>query len=657
MAISTRSHRKQILLFLLAVILPSLVLVVFTLHMINQERELDQKRAADEHRRKAGDIGQHLLVRLEKIKLQEVRAIANEPHYLSDFNYDNPEVVLISQVDRNQLLLPWEMDQRRKGFPKMLRNPDFAQKIQSAERVEFVEKNFTQAARLYQKCMKTAEKTAQKSYAQLLLARALSKANRKKEALSHYRKILLLSPELTDEYGIPFSFYAAKRLQEEGTGYADVLKQIQIKLEEKYWLSPSAFYLLKELIERIVEISPDLSFRELAVDLRQTILKDVQKIEQALSLKKNFKALELAIRERTQEKENEPVWLPYGDGPWLISQVQTLDGSQHLLVVVQAKEILASLQSDPELGETFPAEISLITGISSEGESLGQNFHNIRIDFPSGKNPPLAKSWSSQRSIYILVLLLVLSVTLFGSYLLWRDVRRDVRMAEMRSQFVASVSHELKTPLTAIRMFAETLRMGRPKNMEAQSEYLDTIVNESQRLTRLLNNVLDFSRIEKGKRIYHPEPASLSEIVHAAARTMDYPFSQQGFRLHVYTEDDLPDVRVDRDALEQAILNLLSNAMKYSGNSRDIDLRLLRKDNHALIQVIDRGIGIEEREQRRIFDKFYRIPTPENKRTIGTGLGLALVSHIVKAQGGYVEVQSTHGKGSTFTIYLPLENA
>ena len=117
----------------------------------------------------------------------------------------------------------------------------------------------------------------------------------------------------------------------------------------------------------------------------------------------------------------------------------------------------------------------------------------------------------------------------------------------------------------------------------------------------------------------------------------------------------MSEVRVDRDAIEQAILNLLHNAMKYSGASRDIDLRLQKKDNYALIQVIDRGVGIDPKEKERIFEKFYRVSSEENKRLPGTGLGLTLVSHIVKAHGGRIEVKSEPGKGSAFSIYLPLE--
>jgi len=258
---------------------------------------------------------------------------------------------------------------------------------------------------------------------------------------------------------------------------------------------------------------------------------------------------------------------------------------------------------------------------------------------------------------YLFGLFLVISVTLFGAYLLWRDVRREMRLAEMRSRFVAAVSHELKTPLTGIRMFAEMMHMGRPIDPDTQAQYLETIVNESERLTRLLNNVLDFSRIEQGQKTYHREPNDLAEIVQATARTMTYPLEQENFALDVKIENDLPPAYVDRDGIEQAILNLLTNAMKYSGESRDIDLHLRSEDGQAIIEVSDHGIGIEPDEQARIFEQFYRTPSPDNEGIPGTGLGLTLVQHIARAHGGTVTVQSTLGEGSTFSMHLPLEGA
>jgi len=206
-------------------------------------------------------------------------------------------------------------------------------------------------------------------------------------------------------------------------------------------------------------------------------------------------------------------------------------------------------------------------------------------------------------------------------------------------------------------MFAETLHEGGAATAETQGEYLETIVNESERLSRLLNNVLDFSKIERGKKSYRREPESLEEIVRHTARTMRYPLEQKRFALRLEIEEDMPPARVDRDAIEQAILNLLANAMKYSGESRHIELRLRSEDGEAVIEVSDRGVGIEPAEESRIFERFYRVSSPENDRIPGTGLGLTLVQHIAQAHHGRVTVKSVPGKGSTFSLYIPLNGA
>jgi len=650
-----RSHRKQILLFLVTVLLPSLVLVGLTVRMIGQERELAQKRLTEERRRIAREIGQNILVRLESIKLQETTAVSEAQFLSAKMDYVNPEVVLVCMVDGRQLVLPWERNQETENARRYLSDPVFVQKIRQAETEEFAQKNSVLAARLYQQALNSAKYPIQKEYAKLLYARALLKSSQKMKALDNFREILGLPFTLSDEYGIPLSLYAAGRLLENEEDYKVVLGHIQKEIQKEHWLSPSGAYLLLDLLEDFLLTAPEAEMRDAADGCKELIQEHLQKLEQALALQNDFLALGFMSNLSNQNEQKTSLWALYGNDAWLVSLSAPLSEKPPFLVAVSLQKIIASFKSDSGFREAFPVDFDIIPENDPDGLSLGANLQGLSIAFTGNQERMFSTPWSIQPAFYLLALLLILGITLFGAYLLWRDVRREVQMAEMRSQFVSSVSHELKTPLTAIRMFAETLRLGRSKDSETQIEYLDTIVNESQRLTRLLNNVLDFSKIEQGKRLYRPEPASLYEVVESAARTMEYPLNQQGFKLDVQTEEGLPEVRVDRDAIEQALLNLLHNAMKYSGESKEIGMQLKRKDSHALIQVIDRGIGIDPQEQKRIFEKFYRIASPENERIVGTGLGLALVSHIVEAHGGSLKLDSTPGKGSTFSIYLPLE--
>jgi signal transduction histidine kinase len=331
---------------------------------------------------------------------------------------------------------------------------------------------------------------------------------------------------------------------------------------------------------------------------------------------------------------------------WLVHAAGT---DAQVVTVVRASPLLDSLRASLPVARDRRVTI----GAAPDGEPLTPNFPGLSVSLSATAAAAIVADNQLPRSFYLGALLMVVGVALFGGYLSWRDVRREVRLAEMRSQFVSSVSHELKTPLTAIRMFAETLQLGRLRP-EVSQEYLETIANESERLTRLLNNVLDFSKIEQGRKTYRLEPSSLASIAQAAVKAMQYPASQQGFDLRVRVDEDVPPVNADPDAIEQAVLNLLGNAMKYSGDSRVLELRLVREGDCAVLSVTDFGIGIPASEQARIFERFYRVRDGVTERIPGTGLGLALVDHVVRAHGGRVTVASAPGRGSTFSLVIPL---
>ena len=249
----------------------------------------------------------------------------------------------------------------------------------------------------------------------------------------------------------------------------------------------------------------------------------------------------------------------------------------------------------------------------------------------------------------------VLGAALLAGYLLLRDVHRETETAAMRSHFVASVSHELKTPLTSIRAHAETLLMGRAGSAETTSDYLKTIVSESERLTRLVDSVLDFSRIEQGRKTYHLQVTQLEDVVRSAAKTMEYALAQLGFTLTISSDGTAPTLRADPEALTQAILNLLGNAMKYSGEART------HRDAHR--HARRRGVRRRRRsrhrhrrdDQARIFERFHRVQSVETAGIAGTGLGLPLALHVVEAHRGRIAVVSQPGRGSTFSVRIPLQ--
>lgn len=253
----------------------------------------------------------------------------------------------------------------------------------------------------------------------------------------------------------------------------------------------------------------------------------------------------------------------------------------------------------------------------------------------------------------LMLTMLLLSMLVLGIILTWRATSREMRLAEAKSTFVSNVSHELKTPLALIRLFAETLELGRVKNAEKAHEYHRIINNESRRLTQLINNILDFSKIEAGRKEYQFVESDVAEVVEEVLKSYEYQITSAGFELTTDIAADLPPVLIDRDAIAQAVLNLVNNAVKYSDDVKKINVRVRQRDGDVALEVIDHGIGIPRSEQEKIFEKFYRVSTGLVHDTKGSGLGLALVKHIVEAHKGKIQLESAPGRGSRFTILIP----
>jgi signal transduction histidine kinase len=263
----------------------------------------------------------------------------------------------------------------------------------------------------------------------------------------------------------------------------------------------------------------------------------------------------------------------------------------------------------------------------------------------------LAETWVRNS----FVLLGILSLMIIGGIFLTKHiVSKEMAVARLKSDFVSNVSHELRTPLALIRLYAETLELGRITTKEKKHQYYRIIRKESERLTALINNILDFSRIEAGRKEYEFRETDIADLVRNTLDSYRYQIEQQGFALEESIDEDLPAVRIDREAIARALVNLVNNALKYSKDDKYLGVKLYRDDGSVKLEVADHGIGIARRDQAKIFEKFYRAGDPLVHNTKGSGLGLSLVRHITEAHGGAIEVESSPGAGSKFIMSLPL---
>lgn len=272
------------------------------------------------------------------------------------------------------------------------------------------------------------------------------------------------------------------------------------------------------------------------------------------------------------------------------------------------------------------------------------------------KYPAVIKGFEERRhdlSSYIAIIIFSALVLLGGSFFTLGVLSREWRLTELKSEFVSTLSHDLRRPLTSIRMFSEMLKNNSVPSEEKKREYYNIISSQSEQLTNLANNILDFSRIERGRKKYEFKDEDIAKVVSSTVEHFKSYMAHEPCSVSLSIDKDIPPLRIDADSISQAITNLLTNAFNYSPDDKKIRVNVVKRAKDVAIEVIDNGVGIPLKDQKRIFRRFYRV-NQKDLNVEGSGLGLTLVKHAADAHRGKVAVESKEGQGSKFSIILPM---
>jgi len=364
------------------------------------------------------------------------------------------------------------------------------------------------------------------------------------------------------------------------------------------------------------------------------------------------------------------------DRQYLISYWQrTVDGRKHLIVAWHdvdriVRDVMPQLFRDPDRGaarmNVLDEKGRIVFGppLKVGGATVGRPFpttlYNWRVQVALTSDENIRKDVERRRLIELSLVLVAGLVAVAGLILVITASLKERRVAGLKSDFVANVSHELKTPLSLIRMFGELLLLERVKSEEKRKQYLEIIVGESERLTALIENVLDFARVERGKTEYDFASGQVGDVAQRAVDIYRFRAERENVTLDIEVEPELPTAKIDARALELAVMNLIDNALKYAKDGGKVEVRVAREGKNVTASVSDFGPGVPKEEQARIFERFYRGSSAGATRARGSGIGLALVRHITESHGGRVRVFSPTlpgGGGTTFRIEVPAESA
>jgi signal transduction histidine kinase len=696
-ALQSRHRSTIFIVFVAGIILPSAFLGYLGLRSFHYEGMVMQKQA-EEHYAASADliekkIGEklaayvsllHDLSRAPAVQARqtpELMSLALKTSKLGELPIEN----LFVMSESSQMLAPWPSSfsaSRENLRPADLDWGALRDEIDRLDHLEFIEKNVSQAVKGYEALQSESLPPAQQATLLKNLASGYRKLHRDAEAESAYLKLVREFGERPDSSGYPMGVLAEQLLIDlyEGQNAGEKALNARFVLFEGVLLgrwnvsATQREALLREMqkgIDRKMSAGSDKNAEDRTRWGRLQALRDKLSSVKTASeffLKKEWPDLLARLRRRGWTEEGGALQLP-GEKIGVVAPVYSAKDDRRegfLIAVIPANALWSQLeQSMLELAR--PVGLSISSSMFPRTPKPAKSWTGTISRKISAIDPPLDFQLADvnapsrdlfarrRRMIFGGMVGLSFLVIIVGLLVMGQAVKRETEVANLKSEFVANVSHELRTPLAAISHIGERLSLGRYRSEAEQKEFYGMLGRETRRLRELIEDILDFSRMLAGKKVYRQDPVDMVALAQEAQECFEGKALARGFHLDVHLLTADAGIRGDWKALLQAVLNLLDNALKYSGDSRRIEMSLLRMKEQVVVAVKDYGIGIPESEKERIFEKFYRgghgmVADKEG----GVGLGLAMVKHVVEGHGGHVRFESAIGQGSTFSLELPL---
>jgi signal transduction histidine kinase len=666
MSLKLKPVTRLSIIFILAIVLSGSVLTYFSINNISNLKELTEKQIIEEQREIHAGFSAAIHDKLETI----TAGLWNEGNQRSVIK----DSLLNRAHEYECIIQPFMLNKKGEfvyplfeGIPDRVPMPEFTEDFSLAfaagEMAEFAGKDPGTAESYYMSSLKYSNGSSDSVRALNALGRIALKRGDQGRALARYRLIVTDFHSESDENGYPYVYYALSQLLKiTGTDSSDELVSlIGLSLTQMNSglipLNYSTGDLLSSITDWFNKATPENG------EVLSQINRLIESIDRQLQFV-NIYGEEL--KEITDERNLAEYYATDSDFKTIASR----SGENHEFFLVNTdldlpagflinRDILFDTLVSTNLRENFDFDYVIEF---PDGYNLNNNRQNLL--YSSQLNPyfpgqmiliglsdeDLINDIVRHRSwIYGIASVLLLVAMVLGVALILRDIAREKHMARLRADFISNVTHELKTPLTSIRMYAESLIMGRVKSKEKRKEYLEVVVHESDRLKGMINNILEFSKMEKESAEYYFVTTNLARVIKEALAEMSLWFSQEGFEITSELEENI-SANVDPEKMKQALNNLFSNAIKYSTDIKQVCIRLFGKEDNIIIEVEDHGIGIPDDKLLKIFEPFYRIGQEEGAS--GTGLGLTVVKEIVEAHGGRITVTSRTGEGSKFVITL-----